>query len=348
MRIDPVNGRTGVFFGLSAEDYHADPGFGSSSIIELYKHPCNWAWRRFTPFAEPRIETPAMKFGSAVHTYVLEGADTFEARYCHKPDMPPGTLTSLEELKAHCKTLGLPVSGTKAELAKRIRTVDQTTPLEPEIMAQFDLERGEKIVLSENDYARIKVAGHAIAQNPALSKAFTGGFPEVSVFWEQGGLRMKARFDYLKIKSVVDLKSTSNWREIDMERFWACEVANRGYDIQAVHYLNGRAMLPKFIAEGSVFTVSGPTPDAEWLKNVAEHEDPAWVWVVYQSENAPISEGFQFPVGSPWHESAANRIATAIDNHNRFLAEQGRGVWLKYEPIKMLAEEDLPPWHSAA
>src|SRR3546814_14526079 len=51
-----------------------------------------------------------------------------------------------------------------------------------------------------------------IEKHPDLSKAFSGGHPEVSIFWqdEQTGISCKARLDYLKARAIVDLKTFSN------------------------------------------------------------------------------------------------------------------------------------------
>ena len=36
---------------------------------------------------------------------------------------------------------------------------------------------------------------------------FQGGFPEVSIFWTEDGIKRKARIDYLKQNSILDLKT---------------------------------------------------------------------------------------------------------------------------------------------
>ena len=45
-----------------------------------------------------------------------------------QPDAHPGCLVTLDDLKAKCRELGEAVSGTKAELAKRIKAKDASNP----------------------------------------------------------------------------------------------------------------------------------------------------------------------------------------------------------------------------
>jgi hypothetical protein len=338
----------GIYFGLSPEDYHADESIGSSGMVQLINNPSNFSFERFTAFGKPRSDTQATKMGRALHAYVLEGKDEFETRFCVKPELPPDTLVTLEDLKNHAKNLGLTVSGTKSDLAKRIRVVDRKTPIELEIMEDFHARRGNRDVLSDDDYARVCMSGHAIALNKHLAFAFTGGFPEVSVFWTQKGAPMKARFDYLKIKLVVDLKSMANWRGIALSRAWGLQVASHDYDIQAAHYMNGRAMAAQFVRDGDIYVESGKAPGEEWLKQFAAETDPNWLWVVYQSDGAPISKGFRFPTEDRRFQTAQVRIANAIDTYNQLLAEKGRAMWLIEEPIEDITEDDLPSWFVGA
>src|SRR6516164_2883887 len=86
----------GIYFGLPAVDYHADPALGSSDIRAMRKDIDRW-WRgsRFNPDESERAlyqrDTKALVLGKAMHTLVLEGRAEFEAGYVRRPDDPPGS-----------------------------------------------------------------------------------------------------------------------------------------------------------------------------------------------------------------------------------------------------------------
>jgi len=54
-----------------------------------------------------------------------------------QPSGHPGALVTLEELKAKCRDLGEPVSGTKAELSKRIKAKDAEAIIFEDILGLF-------------------------------------------------------------------------------------------------------------------------------------------------------------------------------------------------------------------
>lgn len=63
---------------------------------------------------------------------------------------------------------------------------------------------------------------------------FTSGDPEVSFFWEQDGIMLKCRPDWISNGTIYDFKSTRQ----SLEDFhW--DVRKFHYDVQHVHYLNG-------------------------------------------------------------------------------------------------------------
>jgi hypothetical protein len=335
----------GVYIGMPEDQYHADPALGSGDIRQLFLSPQNWKWRQAdNPLRDFEPETSAMRFGRAVHALALEGRQAFESRFIKKPEMPPGCLTTADELKEHCKKLGLKVTGTKLELAERIREVDHAIQLEPLIMQDFDQRKGGKTILPDADYARIVMAAHNIRENPYLIHSFTGGFPEVSVFWEQQGVRVKARIDYLRPNECIDLKSMAPWRNETMDESWNRTLRTSRYDMQAAHYMTGRMMINQFVAEGKLFSMDGERPSDDWLMELEMSPDPAWLWVVYQSTEAPIAKGFRMPMGLVIAERAMRDVQKGIENYKMFKSQFGDGQWPCMEPIKNLSDEDMPPW----
>ena len=77
---------------------------------------------------------------------------------------------------------------------------------------------------------------------------FTGGQPEVSVFWtEKTGQRCKIRLDYLKPNEALDLKTYSNTMDKDLETAIAHTIANRRIAVQAFWYDRGLSMMLKML-----------------------------------------------------------------------------------------------------
>jgi hypothetical protein len=336
----------GIYFGLSHGEYHRDPALGSGDVRALMSNKWTWAWNRWSPTAKsPERDSASLKFGRALHTHILEGEAVFDATYCVKPEIPDNALASVETLKAECKARGLTVGGTKLELARRLRDAGYNEPLEPLILEDWELTRGEREVLSWDDYLRVKTAAKAITSHPHIASAFVGGFPEVSVFWERDGVPCKCRFDFLKPVATVDLKHLSNWQEMDLARAWTKAMSVHRYDIQAAFYMEGRRQAHKFIREGKVFTRSGRTPEKAWLERVAAEDRPPFLFVAYQSLGAPIARGWQFPDEGPRYERAVYQIGAALDDYVAMLTQHGPGIWLDSSPIELIADEDFAAFY---
>jgi hypothetical protein len=59
------------------------------------------------------------------------------------------------------------------------------------------------------------------------------------VFWVEDGAPLKARFDYLKPRTIVDLKRFRNLRERPVDVAIRLAIAEYRYDVQAPHYCDG-------------------------------------------------------------------------------------------------------------
>jgi hypothetical protein len=108
-------------------------------------------------------------------------------------------------------------------------------------------------VLSRDAMQEVRQAAATITLNPHLPKAFQGGVAEVSVFWEKDGIPLKARFDYLKPRTIVDLKRFSNQRERPVDIAIRLAIAEYRYDVQARHYCDAYEALYGLAAAGRVF-----------------------------------------------------------------------------------------------
>lgn len=326
--MDPTTITPGIYFGLPEDVYHAAPYLGSSNMNTLYASPPDYWWNSAMNPLRPADEpSHAQKFGTALHVRILHGEAEFLKRYQHIAGDDGEMEVSAENLKAWIKEQGGTPAKTKAEN-----------------FAMVEKEYGVGL-LSERVFQRIMMSGQMILKNPHLAHAFTNGFPEVSVFWMQGSVPCKARFDYLKKRAIVDLKSFRMKDRIrGLDQAVLQDLFGYRYDIQTAHYINGhRAMVP-LLAEGKVWTAPGALrPSDEWLAS-AFKDDPHWVFCFYKADEMPIAKSYQIPNGSPAHESGKYAVNTALAAYEDYLARFGTEAWVNMDEPFNIAEEDMPKW----
>ncbi|PSJ60797.1 PD-(D/E)XK nuclease-like domain-containing protein [Pseudaminobacter soli (ex Li et al. 2025)] len=297
----------GIHFGLSEDAYHGDPALGSTGLKDLIDNAPDFWWSSWmNPAREPDKETPAKIFGRAVHKCVLEGRAAFDALY--SPCEHPGNIKAGKEEREAVEAAG-------------------------------------KLPLKRDEYNRIVAASAFIRANATLRDAFTGGQPEVSVFWTADGIRFKARFDYLKMRAVADLKSIRN--PLNKSFVQACRdrIAGLDYVISAAHYMDGRQRMGAFVKAGQVYGAPDSENFRSWLIQVAGQREFAFVFVFWQAEGAPISHGFQISPGNPILDSAKQSIAKAVWNYRQFMEKFGTKIaWVPSTPLEELDETELPIW----
>ena len=293
----------GIYFGLEEACYHADAAIGSTGMKKLADNPPAYWWDSpHNTMREDDTDTPARLFGRAVHKFVLEGRAAFEDAYA--PTEFSGS--------------------TKAGKEERERIASEG-----------------KQSIKRDDWNRIMMAGTIIRANPEISGAFSGGQPEVSIFWERDGIRRKARFDYLKPRAIVDLKSNANTMDIDFVASCRKAIGSYRYDVQAAHYFDARAQMPRLVAQGSVFGDHDPA----WLERVVKEPVWAWVWIFYQSTGAPLTWGTTLSPGNGVLDLARATLAKAEENYRTFVNRFGLdNPWVIAEPLEELDLNDLPAW----
>jgi len=293
----------GIYFGLDEDRYHADLSIGSTGMKKLAENPPAYWWD--SPHNQMRdkdTDTPARLFGRAVHKFVLEGRTAFESAYA--PTEYSGA--------------------TKAGKEERER-----------------IAADGKQPIKRDDWNRIMLASTIIRANPEISGAFSGGYPEVSIFWERDGIRRKARFDYLKPRAIVDLKSNANTMDIDFVASCRKSIGSYRYDVQAAHYFDARARMPEFAAGSAVFGDHDPA----WLARVVSEPVWAWVWIFYQSTGAPLTWGTTLSPGNGVLDLARATLVKAEENYRAFADRFGLdNPWVIAEPLEELDVNDLPAW----
>ena len=312
----------GVYFGLAEDAYHRDRGLGSSSMKRLSYDPPGYWWESwYNPQRPVEKDSEAKRRGRAVHSILLYGREDFERRFGAKQYN----------------------WATKAGFVEK-----------------DEFAKSGKIALSVDDYERTLTVEAIVRGNPHLAAALNGGVGrEVSVFWMQYGIKRKARFDILKIRSIIDVKNISNERAISFPRACLRKIDEFAWHIQAAHYLEARAAMRPLVEDGQVF---GAT-DAEkaTLLKACGSREAAWVWLFIQADGAPLTHGLKLSyiesasdpetgevtpeLVNPIIETGRMRLRKAEQNYIHYVGQFGLGrPWLNLEPVVELAPEDLPPW----
>ena len=188
--------KQGIYKDISNADYHGGVGVSSSYIKAVLKKSPAHAQ---VPFKV----TPALEFGTCVHSYILEDGQDFAV-------MP---------------------------------NVDKRTKVGKAKFEAFKAANQGKILISANDFHTIKKMDDAVQAHPAASDLLDIGIAEQSAYWidVDTGLLCKVRPDWttLDVDSgapiLVDLKSTL---DASYNRF-SRDSANYGYHISAAYYLDG-------------------------------------------------------------------------------------------------------------
>jgi hypothetical protein len=307
----------GIHIGLDETLYHEDPALGSTDMGKLAVNPCDyWYESAFNLDRPERKDTPQLERGRGMHKIVLEGHAAFTKVYMRGPVNGP--------------------EFTPSEKATRTK------------QANAEAAKIGKTMLPAPDFDRVTIAADLIAQNPHLAGAFTGGIPEVSIFWTRDGIRRKARFDYLKPRGIGDLKSITNTMRLPFADACRRNIGTYHYWIQAAHYLEARAMLPMLFKDERMFGAL-PTNNAKHattiLSKCATTDSFAFQWVFFQAEGAPVTWSCIVSPANPIIQYGEREIAQATDNYRAFMDKFGpHKMWILEDAPEELNMADLPSW----
>lgn len=341
---------SGIFFDLPSTRYHADPALGSSSIKAIAQDPYEWCFDRLHG---EDLDTDALRFGSALHARVLEGRDALNAGFCHEFDksLVKGALDTIPEMKAWLEERGVKglSNKRKADLIQMVQELDPAQPIADVIKAKWDEENAGKVMLSPKRWAQIETAARWLQRDPLLSAVmtdgtFNAGAPEVSVFYEDRGVRLKARFDRLLRHAIVDLKSFAPWFSGNLENAAIKVIERMRYDIQEAAYRRAWHRAKELYLEGRVF---GQEPFEGFLEQCFDRDEPAWIWIFVKSKGAPQ------PLVVEWRakfaqQAAMDKVEQAIEDYIRLRSEYGEdNEWPPMRPAMTIDDSTLPSWFGA-
>lgn len=147
---------------------------------------------------KPKAPTAAMLMGTIVHGLVLEPA-TFSQDIAVAPKF------------------------------------DRRTSFGKKAAEEFAADNEGKMIIDQDSYDRARNIADAVMACPLAAEEFRDGHSEVTLFWDEHGVRCKSRLDYLRGGSIIDLKTCTDASPDGFAR----QVANLQYHVQAAHYLAG-------------------------------------------------------------------------------------------------------------
>jgi hypothetical protein len=210
--------------------FHYDIPFAEYERWDAVNNSLLWTLKTRSPLhalyqREHDRSSPALDFGHALHTYILE-PDTFGAKFAVAPKVDRRTNPGKEAWK----------------------TFIDNKPIGAEEFAADDFQKIQDIS------KRI--------QESIFRKFIEGGRAEVCIVWidKQTGLKCKARLDYWhdSFNCIVDLKSTEN---ASREKFMK-SIFDYGYHQQAAFYTDGVLELLGFEPEFEFFPIEKQPPYA--------------------------------------------------------------------------------------
>lgn len=139
--------------------------------------------------------------------------------------------------------------------------------------AQEAARAAGKVPVLTGDFERAKALADAVHSHPVAGRLFSDGEAEVSAYYDEPetGVRMRARFDWLRANAIVDLKTAADASPSG----FAKSAANYGYGMQARWYqrvldANGGGWVPfVFVA------VEKEPPHQVGIYTIGALDDPA-------------------------------------------------------------------------
>ena len=345
----PLVHAPGVWFGLPEDEYHHALALSSSGLKFLRASTLDF-WAR-SPLCPDRAddESDAKIVGHAYHKRIIEGRGAFEASYAPEIDPAefPNALRTNDEIRAAIIAAGGPDKGTKAlrkaELIELLLEYEPDALIWDRLVADHNRLHGGKILLPAHMMHKIEIAAAMIERHPQLSKAFTGGAPEVSIFWTDRatGVPCKARLDYWKPKAIVDLKSFENSLGLPVRKAIARAIANYRYHLQAAFYLRAVVEARRLMAAGACYRCHGSNLTEDLARALIQPNEMTWLWVWQQKGIAPLARGMVLGRGSVM-DIARIEIDEALGVFARCWKAFGTEPWVDVTDIDTFDDTEFP------
>ena len=341
---------------MSDDEYHALPR-ASNSIFKIASNNTMGAWS--SSWMNPRrtnSDTEAKKTGRAYHKYILEGKAAFEqthARTLNKDDYKD-LLVTVADMTDWLSKMKLAVPTGKAkkdDLIKQIQRHPNAPPIFDVLIRKHKEQNANKTLLKNNVYDDISIANAIIRNSETLNASVSNGEPEVTFLYtlllpEIDGsdviysLPCKARLDYLKLKSIVDLKTFSNFSFQPTKKVVTRAIANYSYHVQSASYLQAWSYALKLIASKQTF---GSNQFKRFVEKTANQ--PKSFWFLFQQTGAPVNYLCEMETSqSLTYENARYKLKEGQINFCRNFDHFGAEPWVENAPVEILQDGDFPQY----
>lgn len=354
--------QAGVFFGMPERVYHSIHACSASGLKDLSVSNMDyWTNSVLNPEREDD-DTEAKMLGRAYHVRICEGAEAFEERYAvgldpkdypafHPDDNPGGCCFTVDHIRGSIRLSGGSPSGTKKDaLIAQLMDINPAAIVWDLQVREHEERNSGKVMLSHKQWSRIQLAARMIENDPHIKTAFTGGYPEVAIFWHcpETGVPMKAKIDYLKLGWIVDLKSFANKMKRPIQRAIDMDISSYKYFVPVVVYLEAVAAAKRMIKD------SGGHAARIWGEDVPEADEKKfrqWSWLfahqpepqvlyVFQQKGAPVTRGRLMDKGGAY--TATEYAVQSLKRKWKMCAETfGTDPWLDIAPIVRTEDENL-------
>lgn len=348
----------GVYFNMSFADYMADPSLSGSGVKDLLVAPETYYERSsMNPDRKPK-DTEALAYGSAYHSRILEGREAFDAEYSIIPDKEdyPNAIDGGQALKNKCAELELPKTGKVADLADRIAEADPSAEIWLHIMRDFEVVNAGKTLIKKEWGDMVERRAQLLESIPAVAKAITGGYPEVSIFWHdpKTGVPLKARIDYLKTRAQIDLKSFANPTGKPINTAIAHAVANYRYYVQAAVHSEAVSQAKILMRDGQFSAKISHKIDDKWTDAFINSPPHSFIFLFLEKAEVPcirLKEFSRFVAQSgsgsktstlAWESGQAcfrHGVAVWAEFMERFGPDK---PWIDVPPLNSFEDEEFP------
>ena len=298
---------------MTAEEYHRNKdAVGHSSLVRIMRSPAHFQ----EYVTHPPEPSPAMAFGTAVHSAILEPA-AFASDYAvFDESLLEGTLQSLDDFKTAAADLGIKVGKMKKDEIKdaiKAADVDSRCVFREDVIAR--LYEGKEI-LTPTMMLAIRSIQISISRHSGASRLLSNGMAEMSGFWSdpETGLQCKCRPDWLVMAdgSITGIADVKTCVDASADGF-ARSIASLGYDLQAAFYQDG------------IKAITGRTLPFYFI---AVEKDGPHAAVAYRASDDLIE------VGRAKYRGALLLLRWCRDNNR----------WPAYQPNGEIEAIELPRW----
>ncbi len=346
---------TGIYFNMPYSEYRDQKGLSYSGIKTLLQSPYDY-WQDVIQGTDS--DSDAMLFGRALHEYVLLGENEFQSQFIIAPEKGQfdGLLDTMDDLKKFLADQGEKTSGNKQDLINRVRCLDKHVPIWQEIkeVTQFKIDKSGQEVLAATTLNKIARIDALIKSDQKVSQFLEAGYPEVSVFWKEGGIQCKARFDYLQLNGITDLKKADPYRGCLAGKA-ANIICDYRYDLQA--YLYNYAL--DQILKNEEIAIDGDTAQLQFINGLKEQNsfNRPFNFVMVQCDpevpsivTATLKQFDDFAgsgaMPNAYWNKCENDFHCALSVYRNYLSRYGYDQpWLNPTLHINITDADLPIWH---